>query len=45
MLAYGQPSAWVPKMALDLEEIVTMLLIAALAIAWNLLGREVGPPA
>jgi hypothetical protein len=30
-------------MALDLEEIVTMLLIAALAIAWNLLGREVPP--
>jgi hypothetical protein len=32
-------------MALDLEEIVAMLLIAALTIAWNLLGREVGPPA
>jgi hypothetical protein len=30
-------------MALDLEEIVTMLLIAALAITWNLLGREVPP--
>jgi hypothetical protein len=32
-------------MALDLEEIVAMLLIAALAFVWNLLGREAGPPA
>jgi hypothetical protein len=30
---------------LDLEEIVTVLLIAVLVISWNLLGREVGPPA
>jgi hypothetical protein len=45
VLAYGQPSTRVPKMALDLEEIVTVLLIAVLVISWNLLGREVGPPA
>jgi hypothetical protein len=36
VLAYGQPeSVRVYPMALDPEEIVALLLIATLAIAWN----------
>ena len=35
MLAYGQLKREGGPMALDPEEIVTLLLLAALAIAWN----------